>query len=303
MRKIVKRENISLIHAHWIIPQGFIAVVYKKLFNKEIKVLLTVHGTDIFGLTGKVGTWIKKYVLTHVDEITAVSTSIKNEIRRLGYQKDICVYPMGVDTAMFHPNQTNDRIREQLDIDGPYILFVGRLAENKGIGYLLKAMAAVIAAYPDCKLVIIGGGVLKDHLMKLSRELNIKDNVVFLGAVPHETLPSYFATADLVVAPSIEENNGDSEGFGLVCAEAMSCGTTVLTTDVSGIAENLKTNSIGFTVKQKNSEEIGRTIIELLGDMASVGERQRRSREYVARHLDWAIIGNKYVELIKQMEG
>ncbi|MFQ5851579.1 MAG: glycosyltransferase family 4 protein [Candidatus Binatia bacterium] len=303
IRRIVKAQNISCIHAHWIIPQGFTAVLYKQLFNKQINVLLTVHGTDIFGLTGKVATWVKKFVFRNSDQIAAVSNSIKNEMRRLGCQKEIYVYPMGVDTTMFHPNQNNHQMRRQLDIQGPFVLFVGRLAENKGLRYLMKAMPAVLAEYPGCKLVIIGSGVLKDQLIDLSKELTIENNVVFLGSVPHETLPTYFATADLVVAPSIAENRGGSEGFSLVCAEAMSCGTTVVTTDVSGIAENLKANGIGFIVKQKNSEEISKMIIQLLNDRDMLGETERRSREYVTRHLDWSVIGNKYAELIKSMEG
>jgi glycosyltransferase involved in cell wall biosynthesis len=300
LKKIVKKEQINLIHAHWIIPQGLIAVLYKKIFNKQIDILVTIHGSDIFSFSNNIGKWIKLFVLNNIDELTVVSTAIKGEVKKLGYKKEIYVYPMGVDTKLFRPQNISKKIREELYIKDLFLLFVGRLAENKGVRYLLEAMPEVLKKYPLVKLVIIGEGALKDELIHLSESLNLSKNVIFLGSVRHEQLPSYFATADIFIGSSIVAEGVGSEGFGLVFAEAMSCGTPVIATDLPAIEDIVKDNETGFIVRQKNSKEISEKIIYLLDNRDKLNEIKMKGRGHVIQNFDWDITANKYTNLIKE---
>ncbi|GAH16685.1 unnamed protein product, partial [marine sediment metagenome] len=143
LAKIIKRGEIETIHAHWIIPQGFIAVLYKKLFRKRnLKIICTSHGGDIFSLQNPLMKKIKKWTLNNVDKLTVVSNAIKEGVKKLNIREDlpIEVIPMGVDDKKFNPTQYDERIRERYSIKGPFLLFVGRLVEEKGIKYLIDTM-------------------------------------------------------------------------------------------------------------------------------------------------------------------
>ena len=97
---IVKREKIQLVNAHWIIPQGLIAILVKKLLIKNLKVVITSHGADLFSLRGKLLTRLKKWVLESADGVIVVSSAMKrfcyDEIK-VKPQADIQVRSMGVD--------------------------------------------------------------------------------------------------------------------------------------------------------------------------------------------------------------
>jgi len=202
LARIVKKEKINIIHAHWIIPQGFIAVFYKKLFRKKnLKIICTSHGGDIFGLQNSLMKKIKRWTLNNVDRLTVVSNAIKDEVKKLNIREDlpIEVIPMGVDDKKFNFNQYDERIKERYGIKGPSLLFVGRLAEKKGVKYLIDAMPKVIEEYPETKLLIVGSGPLENGLKAQVKNLNLENNVIFTGAIPNNELPSYYATADIFI--------------------------------------------------------------------------------------------------------
>jgi len=299
--KIIKKEKIDIIHAHWIIPQGFIAVLYKKIFNKNIKILLTSHGADAFTFDNIIGNFIKKFTLQHIDGLTVVSNAIKDKVKEIGYNKEIGVYPMGVDTDLFNPGKKDLTIRENLNIPGDFLLFVGRLSEKKGLKYLLEAMLDVVKEFPLISLVIIGDGPLKSDLTEVTKKSGITANVIFLGPLPHEKLPSFFATADIFIGPSITARSGDSEGFGLVFAEAMSSGTIVLASDVSAIKDIVKDNETGFIVKQKNSRELSEKILYLLKNKNKLDQVRLKARDYIVENFDWKVVRKNYLNCLKSL--
>ena len=161
--KLIKKEKIDIIHAHWIIPQGFLAVLYKKLFRKKnLKIICTVHGGDIFSLRNWFFTKIKKWTLNNTNEITVVSEEIKEEVKKIEIPplskgvRGIFTAPMGVDENVFSPDKYDENIKKKYNITGPFLLFVGRLAEKKGVRYAIAAMPAVFKRYPNAKFLIVG---------------------------------------------------------------------------------------------------------------------------------------------------
>ena len=135
--KVVKKENIETIHAHRLIPQGLIAAIYKKVRNKKIRIVCTAHGSDIHSVGGKIMNTIKKFVLNTSDHMTVVSQYLKDEVRKLGVTKPIDVVSMGVATDKFSPNAYDENIKRENSITDKFLLYVGRLAPEKGINYLL----------------------------------------------------------------------------------------------------------------------------------------------------------------------
>jgi glycosyltransferase involved in cell wall biosynthesis len=297
INKLVRENKICILHTHWLIPQGLIAVIYKKIFNKKIKILTTIHGTDIYGLGNYLGRMIKKFILRNIDSVTAVSTAIKDEVLKFEYRKTITVCPMGTDTEYFSPEKRNPALREELNIGDYFLLFVGRLSETKGLEYLLRAMPEVLNQKPKTKLIVIGQGTLKADLESLCRSLHITENVTFLGPLRHQLLPEYFATADLFIGPSIQTKNG-SEGFGLVFAEAMSCGTPVITTDLPAMRDIVKDGISGFIVNQKDPKAISDRILFVLNHGDSLEQMKESAREHIIQNYDWNIISKKYIDIL-----
>jgi glycosyltransferase involved in cell wall biosynthesis len=138
VRKICKKYEINRIHAHWIIPQGLIAVLYKKLFRKDVKILITTHGADIFGLQRF--SFLKKWILNYATRLTVVSEAIRKEALKIGSGTDIDVLPMGVDLSLFNPDKKSMQLRRKYVEDGgQLLLFLGRLSEKKGVKYLKQS--------------------------------------------------------------------------------------------------------------------------------------------------------------------
>ena len=268
--KLVQKYDIEVIHAHWVIPQGLVAVIYKIFFNRKIKILSTAHGTDILGFKGKFAAALKRFVIKNSDRVSCVSNALKNEIGG-----NPAVIPMGIDTRLFCPGEKQS---------GKIILFVGRLDEKKGVNYLIDAMRHV----QEAKLVIIGDGPEKQNLMNQAAGLNIE----FLGAIPHHELPKYFNNADIFVNPSL------SEGFGLVCAEALSCGTPVIATDLPAIRDIVQDGVNGLIFEQKNSKMLAEKIIYLLNNPDKMQEMGKNGRKFVEENFGWEIITEKYRDII-----
>ena len=296
--RLVRKYKIDTIHAHWIIPQGLAAVIYKKLFNKKIKIAVTSHGTDIFGLTGTLFTKIKKWVLDNANAVTGVSGAVKRAIQDTGIDKGIPVevIPMGVDMSKFSPDNYDESIKKEHGIKGNFLLFIGRLRELKGIDYLLGAMPKVVYEFPGVKLLIIGEGEEKENLTAFADKIDLLDkNVIFTGAVQNDKLPGYYATADIFIGPST------TEGLGLVFIEAMSCGCPVIASDIPALADIIIDGETGFVVPPKNSVKISEKIIALLKDKPLRDELKEQGRKHVLSRFDWETVAARYAGFLKKM--
>lgn len=142
--------------------------------------------------------------------------------------------------------------------DEKVIIAVGRLVEQKDFITLIRSMPLVLEK-TKAKLIILGKGPLEFKLKKLSEDLEISDNIEFLGF--RNNPYKYMFNADLFVLTS------KWEGFGHVIVEAMATGTPVIATDCdSGPVEIIKSNKYGVLVPVGNQKKLSKKIIELLKD-------------------------------------
>jgi len=210
--KLVKKIKPDVIHAHWILPQG-LAALTNKIINKTPYVI-TSHGSDLHSL-GFI--YLKTVILRNAKHITVVSEYLKNIVETL--DKSLIsrtdVIPMGVDSKLFNPDKYDEKLKKQYGISGPFLLFVGRLVPEKGIVQLINAMSTVISTNPNAKLIIVGSGTIENQLVELVTKLRLQRHIIFTGEIPHNSLPKYFATADIFVSPS------NNEGFGLTLLESL----------------------------------------------------------------------------------
>lgn len=153
------------------------------------------------------------------------------------------------------------------------VLFVGRLVDAKDLPNLLRAAGMVIKKYPRTLLAIIGEGPERGRLENLCRELDIVNNVRFLGAVPFDQVPSYYAACDVFVLPSW------SEGFGRVMMEAAFSKKPIVATDVGGAREAIIDNETGYIVEIANPEQMADRIQRLLGNPQIAQKMGRKGHE------------------------
>ena len=272
--KLAKRLKPKLINAHWVIPQGITAFIVKKLMG--IPYMVTVHGGDVYGLQNPLLIYVKKIIFQNAKYIAVVSHDIGKRIHKtIDATLKIDVISMGVDSKLFNPNKYDESIKKKYCITGPFLLFVGRLVENKGVKYLIEAMPAILKKKPTTKLMIIGSGPERDNLLLLTGKLNVQRSVIFLGAQPYMELPKYYATADIFIGPSIQTKGGDAEGFGLTFVEAIMSGCKAIGTNIGGISDIVESKNL---IKPQDPKSISSKVIELLR------KKNQLSKEFVNKY-------------------
>ncbi|MCX7697837.1 MAG: glycosyltransferase [Candidatus Goldbacteria bacterium] len=281
-RKIVKEIKPDIIHAHWIIPQGLIAYFIKKKYN--VPYVVTSHGSDLMGI--KNFNSIKNIILKNAKNITVVSNFLKEEVKKINLNLKADVIPMGVDSELFNPNKKDLNIKKKYKIEGIFLLYVGRLAPEKGVEKIIELMPSILSKYNNIKLILIGEGVLKDKLLKKVKELKIVNNVIFIKWINNRELPKYYATADYFICLS------EREGMPISYIEALACGTPIIVNNLP-VCHELVGKNRGYILKNNVKEQI------LLYLLKNKKINKMRLHNYIKRNYDWKNITNKYLRILK----
>jgi D-inositol-3-phosphate glycosyltransferase len=197
---------------------------------------------------------IERRTMAGSDRIVALTEVDRQQmLRHYGSQAPISVIPGGVDLDRFSPRPMAAARRALgLDPTRKVLLFVGRIQRLKGLEVLLRAFARL----DDLKaeLLIVGGLPGTSHesreitrLQHLAAKLGIAERTRFVGAVPHEKLPTYYSAADASVMPS------SYESFGLVAVESLACGTPVVATRVGGLTSIVRDGETGMLVPWRDA--------------------------------------------------
>ena len=293
--RLIRRYRFHLIHAHWLIPQGLVALLARLFIKSVPPILCTSHGGDLFALQDNISKIMKRYIVSNSTAVTVVSNTMRKEVNKLNVGHDkVCVIPMGVDLQnRFVPPETRTN-------DGS-LLFVGRLVEKKGLRYLIAALPLILKRYPKVCLRIAGDGPEKDDLKLRCANLGISDHVQFLGAVKNDLLSELYCRSNVVVFPSVIAGGGDQEGFGLVLVEALGCECAVVATDLPALRDIIVDGKTGLVVSQKNIQQLAEKVILLLNNRELGRSLGREGRRFVLKHYDWSIIEQKYVDLIESI--
>jgi glycosyltransferase involved in cell wall biosynthesis len=198
------------------------------------------------------------------DAIIAVSEATKRDLIRLvgAPEHKISVIYEGA-SPYFRPMRSpevTERVRERFGLQQDFILFVSTIEPRKNVPTLLQGFRHLLDAYhPEVKLVLAGEkGWLYDEVFQRVSDLNLVDDVMFLGRVTTEELLWLYNSAQMLVAPSIYE------GFGLTPLEAMACGTPVVVSNVSSLPEVV--GDAGLLVNPESVEELAVAMWRVLTD-------------------------------------
>ncbi len=150
--------------------------------------------------------------------------------------------------------------RSRLNFFGTVLISAGRLVSWKGFELLIGLMPEILKNIPDAKLIIIGDGPDRNKLANKIKCLNLGSRVTLLGSIKHEDLLLYLKGGDIFVL------NTAYEGLSHQVLEAMVCGIPVITTNIGGNPEVIKTNKNGLLVDYNNGNQIKNAIINLYND-------------------------------------
>ena len=131
----------------------------------------------------------------------------------------------------------------------------------------------------------------------LSEELNLEGNVILTGFITEEELPLYYALCDVYAISSIRDEAGNTEGLGVPVIEAMSYGKPVIGFDVGGPKYTIRDGVNGFSVKERDWEDMGKRVLELVRDEKLREEFGDRGREIYYEEYTWDTVVERYKEV------
>jgi glycosyltransferase involved in cell wall biosynthesis len=290
-KRVLEKKSISfdIIHAHFILPSGYIGAKVKEKFHKPL--IITAHGGDVYEAPFKNEKWLEitKDALSNSDRI--ITTSLRNRDILIGKlevnKKKITVIRNGFDEDLFFPiDKKLARNRLSLPHNKKILLSIGNFTEIKGHKYLIQSMKNVIQVHKDVLCVIIGHGD-RSKLDELIFSLGLSKIVKIINGVPHESIPLWINACDLFILPSLDE------GSPTIIPEVWGCGKPVIATSVGGVPELFESNDVGFMVKEKNSEDISNSI-----NLALNREWNTKAiAEYAKQRYTWDLISNEILKV------
>ena len=289
--EVVKNEGLDIIHAHYAMPHAVCGILAKQMTNERLKVVTTLHGTDItvLGSDSSMQDMIK-FAIEKSDAVTAVSNALVKETYDLIQpDKEIKTIYNFIDYPAPADNSDID-LKAELNIkeDEKVIIHVSNFRKVKRIPDILHAFAAVSKRLP-CKLVLVGDGPEMGTVNKQIKKLGLRERVILLGK--QENLHELYAISDACVLMS------EKESFGLVLLEAMLHGVPCLGTNIGGIPEVIQDGVNGYIVEKGDSDSAAEKLYELLNDdrkRQALGENAIR---IVREHFETSRIVDQYEDL------
>ena len=266
--RTLRAGHYDLIHSHWILPQGFAALLARRA--KHVPEVLTVHGGDIFGLEGPLMAQFKRAALHGADAVTVNSSATEAAVKAIGASvRRLARIPMGVSVQPLDARQAAlaERLRhEHRDGEGPLLVFIGRIVEEKGVEDLLRAVQLLAEHTPGRSALIVGEGQDRANMEQLAETLGVGDITHFTGWVDSADIPAYLRAADVFVGPSRTAANGWIEAQGLTFIEAMAAETPVVATRIGGVVDAVRDGETGLLVDERAPEQIASAVRRLWED-------------------------------------
>lgn len=302
--KLVKKEKIDLINAHWILPNGFMASVVS--FFTGVPVVSTLPGSDVY-IARK--NFFFKLMATFAANTSKIITSNSYQliedlfkICEKRYKWRVIVY--GVDPVRFRPIREDLNCKKQLGIDKDkiVILGVGRLVDKKGFKYLIEAAPIVLKNNKEIIFILVGDGDQKLHLEKLTKKLEVDSYFKFVGTINYDKLVDYYNICDIFVLPSVRDEKGNLDDQSVSVVEAMACGKPIITTNFPGYKLVVNEGENGFLTPEKNSNSIAKVLTKLIESQKLRDIMGKKSRDMVMGNFTWEAIGKQYTALFKSLK-
>lgn len=291
----------DVVHCHtwYTFFAGFLA---KLLYG--IPLVVTMHSLEPFrpwkqeqlGSGYYLSSWLEKNGVQHADRVIAVSAEMKEDIIKT-YRtppEKVAVIHNGIDLRQYRPVEERSFL-DELGINYPYLLFVGRISRQKGIIQLLEAMERL----DQFRLVLCASSPDTPELEAEVRDkVNRNPRIKWINEmVPKDKVVQLYSHAQAFVCPSIYEP------FGIINLEAMACKTPVIASRVGGIKEVVADGETGFLVSPDDPGELAAKIKLAMDSPELMAKFKENGRKRVEQYFSWEAIAARTVDLYRQLCG
>ena len=293
--KPLVHKHYDILHCHFG-PMGNIGVGLKRAGIKG-KLVTTFHGYDVTTFINENGPEIYNDLFLFGDLFTYNSNSTKEKIRQLGCPADRMVkLPMGSDIGSIPYKERKVQRDHRINI-----LSVGRLVEMKGREYAISAVINVLKKHRNIAYNIVGDGLLRDELQNLIDTHQAQDFIKIHGWVDSNSLMSLYESSHIFLHPSVQAEDGNMEGQGVVLVEAQAHGLPIIATQHNAFPETVLDGISAYLVPEKDVDALVDKLVYLIENPQVWPEMGRCGREYVESKFDCKILNQRLVEIYESL--
>jgi len=296
---VVRFEKLDILHVHYAIPHASAAFMAKQIlltYGIYIPVVTTLHGTDIT-LVGRDRTFkpVVTFSINKSDGVTAVSEHLRSDTYQFfEIENDIKVIPNFIDLTRFSLKPKDHFKKAIAPFGEKIIIHTSNFRKVKRTDDVIRIFAKLIKRIP-AKLLMVGDGVERSRCEQLSRDLEVSNDIRFLGK--QDAIEEILSVSDLFLMPS------ESESFGLAALEAMACKVPVISSNAGGLPELNVDGETGFLKDAGDVDGMAEKAIYILEDETRLQQFKNNALER-AKQFDLANIlpayENYYVEVIER---
>ena len=293
---------LNALPALWVGRRLKLPVVYEvRAFWEDAA---TDHGTNReWGLRYRLTRALETFALRHAGQVTTICEGLKRDIVARGIPEErVTVVPNGVNPAAFKFGCEADvGLKAQLGLEDKTVIgFIGSFYRYEGLDLLLRALPKVLAAMPQVRVLLVGGGPEHDRLKQLASELDVQDKVIFAGRVSHDDVQRYYSIVDVFAYPRHSMRLTDLV-TPLKPLEAMAQGRLLVASDVGGHKELIRDGETGVLFRAGDAASLSDAIVRLLSQRECWPQLREQGRRYIERERSWAGSVGRYQEVFGRL--
>jgi glycosyltransferase involved in cell wall biosynthesis len=291
-----KRLRPDVLHAHWILPNGYIGAVVSRRLG--IPLVVSVPGSDA-QVAGKNALFrsMARFTFRQAGLLTANSEALRDSVVTLGADPakfDMIIY--GTDPAALRPDPAGvAQLRGELALpDGATVLLaVGRMVYKKGFDVLVRALAEPALQARPVAAVLVGQGDQWAEWQALAASLGVADRVRWVGNVPKDRIGVYYNLADVLVMPAVSR---PADGLNVCVLDAMSCARPVVGSNVAGNPLAVVDGVTGLLVREQDPTALAAALARLIDDAGLRRAMGAAGRARIEQELGWPHLARRYLD-------
>ncbi len=284
MVEVVQEEDLEVLHVHYAIPHSTSAYLAKKLLQDDVKVVTTLHGTDVqlVGLDPSYKS-VTKFSIENSDGVTAVSEFLRDLTKEeFSIKRDINVIYNFVNPSRYRTAPHEEKV----------ITHVSNFRAIKRIPDVIDVFCKISALVP-AKLYLVGDGPERPLAEELVKKCKLLDKAKFFGNVG--SVEDILAKTDVFLLPS------ELESFGLAALEAMASSVPVIATRVGGLPEVIDHEKDGFLCDLGDTDQMAEYALQILRDESYRMKIGKKAREKVEKCFTASTIVPQYEKYYRKV--
>ncbi|SHN19327.1 N-acetyl-alpha-D-glucosaminyl L-malate synthase BshA [Gracilibacillus kekensis] len=294
--EVIDTEKLDIIHAHYAVPHAICAILAKQMAQHPVKIVTTLHGTDITVLG--IDLSLKKMILFGIeqsDAVTAVSHSlVKQTQEMLETKKSIHVVYNFVNEIEYQKENRDLKQKYGISSEEKILIHISNFRKVKRLEDVLHTFA-IVNKQESTRLLLIGDGPEYGRIHEMVKELKLDKVVHFLGK--QKNIPELLSIADIKLLLS------EKESFGLVLLEAMAAGVPCIGSNVGGIPEVIEHGVTGYIEEPGNIKAFAARVLELLNDPVKWENFSTKAKNRVIEHFSSDTIRREYETIYQTVLG